>query len=69
VGRISGLIIAASTVGSIVGVFFAGYVLIDHLRMSVIFRLTGVLIACLALLCLGADRWLRDEADDDKPSQ
>jgi len=63
VGRISGLIIAASTVGSIVGVFIAGYVLIDHLRMSVIFRLTGSLIVCLGLLCLGVDRWLRDDTD------
>src|SRR3990172_6666663 len=32
VGRMSGLMIAASTVGSIAGVFVAGYVLIDHLR-------------------------------------
>lgn len=63
VGRISGLIIAASTVGSIVGVFVAGYILIDHLGMSAIFRLTGALIVCLALLCLAADRWLREEAD------
>ncbi len=52
VGRISGTIIAASTVGSIVGVFVAGYVLIDHLRMSVIFRATGGLIMLLGVLVL-----------------
>jgi MFS family permease len=66
VGRISGLIIAASTVGSIVGVFVAGYVLIDHLRMSVIFRLTGAMILCLGLLCLAVDRWLREDAGGGK---
>src|SRR5439155_23795737 len=41
VGRISGLIIAASTVGSIAGVFVSGYVLIDQMKLSHIFRATG----------------------------
>jgi predicted MFS family arabinose efflux permease len=63
VGKISGLVIAASTVGSIAGVFVAGYVLLDHFGMSVIFRATGGLIAALGLLCLVGDRWLR--GDDD----
>ena len=56
VGRVSGLIIAASTVGSIAGVFVAGYVLIDHLRMSVIFRGTGGLIVVLGILLWAAGR-------------
>src|SRR2546425_2016814 len=41
VGRISGLIIAASTVGSIAGVVVSGYVLIDQMKLSHIFRATG----------------------------
>lgn len=68
VGRISGAVIAASTVGSIAGVFVSGYVLLDHLRVSQIFRSTGVLIAVLAVLCVIMDRWLvRAEARTDKP--
>src|SRR5215510_16186375 len=41
VGRSSGFIIAASTVGSIAGVFVAGFVLIDHMKLSNIFRAMG----------------------------
>jgi MFS family permease len=59
VGRSSGFIIAASTIGSIAGVFVSGFVLIDHLRISTIFRLMGGLTILLALLCLGLDSWLR----------
>lgn len=55
VGRISGLIIAASTVGSIAGVFVAGYVLVDHLGLSAIFRWTGGLILLLGGACWWAD--------------
>lgn len=51
VGRISGLVYAASTVGSIAGVFTSGYYLIDHFGLSAIFRGTGLLIIGLALLC------------------
>lgn len=61
IGRASGFIIAASTVGSIAGVFVAGFVLIDHLRLSVIFRLMGCLTAVLALLCFAFDRSLQAE--------
>jgi hypothetical protein len=57
VGRISGLIYAAGTVGSIAGVFVSGYVLIDQMKLSNIFRLTGVLTMLLGLLCWGLDRW------------
>ena len=56
VGRISGLVYAASTVGSIAGVFVSGYVLIDHMNLSNIFRATGVLTALLGLLCLFMDQ-------------
>ena len=58
VGRASGLIIAASTIGSIAGVFVAGFVLIDHLKVSNIFRVMGGLTILLGLLCIGLDRWL-----------
>jgi MFS family permease len=54
VGRISGLVYAASTVGSIAGVFVSGYVLIDH-SLSAIFRVTGGLILFLAGLSLLMD--------------
>ena len=57
VGRISGLIYAASTVGSIAGVFVSGYILIDHMALSQIFRFTGGLILVLAAMCLAMDRW------------
>ena len=57
-GRSSGFIIAASTIGSIAGVFVAGFVLIDHMKVSNIFRLMGGLTIFLGLLCLALDRWL-----------
>jgi MFS family permease len=58
VGRSSGFIIAASTVGSIAGVFVSGFVLIDHMKVSHIFKLMGGLTVLLGLLCLGLDPWL-----------
>jgi MFS family permease len=58
VGRSSGFIIASSTVGSIAGVFISGFVLIDHMRVSSIFRLMGVMTMLLGLMCLALDRWL-----------
>jgi hypothetical protein len=61
VGRISGLIYAASTVGSIAGVFVSGYVLIDWMRMADIFRATGGLTALLGIISLLLDRWLTVE--------
>ena len=57
VGRISGLIYAASTVGSIAGVFVSGYILVDHLKLSNIFRATGGLAVLLGVLCWFMDRW------------
>ena len=57
VGTISGLIYGASTVGSIAGVFVSGYVLIDHLKLSHIFRAVGGLTMVLGLMCWFLDRW------------
>ena len=62
VGHISGLMIAASTVGSIFGVFVSGYVLIDHMKVTDIFRATGGLTVLLGALCFFLDRWFREEA-------
>lgn len=52
VGRTSGFVIAASTLGSIAGVFVSGYVLIDVMRLSTIFHLVGAATVCLGLFCL-----------------
>jgi len=57
VGTISGLIYAASTLGSIAGVFLSGYVLIDYVDVPDIFRGTGALTMVLAALSLVMDRW------------
>jgi hypothetical protein len=61
VGRTSGAIIGASTLGSIAGVFVSGYVLIDSLRMSVIFYGTGILTLFLGFACLLASAWFARE--------
>jgi MFS family permease len=57
VGRISGLIIAASTIGSIAGVFISGYVLIDQMSVPNIFRAVGALTFLLGVACLFMDKW------------
>jgi len=62
VGRMSGWIIGASTVGSIAGVFVSGYVLLDHMAVPDIFRVTGGLIVGLGVLCLAMDRWFKKAA-------
>ena len=64
VGRTSGLIYAASTVGSIAGVFVSGYVLIEQMTISNIFRSTGVLTVLLGVLCLVMDGWFRGEKNE-----
>ena len=70
VGMISGLIYAASTVGSIGGVFVSGYILIDYLTVTAIFRAMGILVLILAGLALAMDFWLggncRAEAKEPK---
>ena len=65
VGRISGAIYAASTVGSIAGVFVSGYVLIDLMPLSKIFRLTGVFIIALGVICLLLDFWPQVSRQED----
>lgn len=67
VGHASGLIIAFSTIGSIAGVFFSGFVLIDHFGMSTIFRMTGVACLLLSLACVALDGWF--EARAPEPSK
>src|SRR5437867_89399 len=57
VGRISGLIIAASTFGSIAGVFVSGYVLIDQMQLSHLLRGTGGLTVLLGQLCFFLRPW------------
>ena len=60
VGTISGLIYAASTVGSIAGVFISGYIFIALSSPSrTIFRATGLVTLFLAGLSLAMDKWLR----------
>ncbi len=55
VGAVSGAVYAASTAGSVAGVFISGYVLLDHLSLSTIFRATGGLTLGLAGLCWWLD--------------
>jgi hypothetical protein len=74
VGRSSGFIIATSTIGSIAGVFVAGFVLIDNLKVSTVFRIMGAATVALGLLCILCSRQLspadpaaaRSEAADNK---
>ena len=56
VGTLSGTVYAASTAGSIGGVFVTAYILIDHLSNTEIFRFTGLLTLGLAGLCFALDR-------------
>jgi MFS family permease len=56
VGRSSGFIIAASTIGSIAGVFVSGFVLIDHVKVSNIFRVMGGMTVALGVACVVVDR-------------
>ncbi len=62
VGLTSGLVYAAGTVGSIAGVFVAGYVLIEQMTISNIFRATGVVTALLGVVCWIADGWFAEPA-------
>ena len=68
VGRSAGFIIAASTVGSIAGVFISGFVLIE-MNLSSIFRAMGALTVLLGALCVALDRWFapRIESANKKP--
>lgn len=64
VGAVSGLVYAASTVGSIAGVFVSGYVLIDYVDVPDIFRATGALTLLLAGVSVAMDRWFRKERSE-----
>ncbi len=64
VGRASGSIIAASTVGSIAGVFVSGFVLIDHMRIPSIFRVMGLLTILLGIICVVLD-WRPGRSGED----
>jgi MFS family permease len=57
VGRMSGLIYAISTFGSIAGVFVSGFVLVDHFGLSRIFQATGLFTVGLGLVFLFWERW------------
>jgi len=59
VGTTSGLIYAASTVGSIAGVFVSGYIFMQYLHITTIFRGTGLVTLFLAALSLAMDKWLQ----------
>jgi MFS family permease len=59
VGKVSGVISASSTIGSIAGVFISGYILIDAMSLTEIFRASGILTIALGVLCLFMDRWLK----------
>jgi len=59
VGRASGLIFAASTVGSIAGVFISGYFLLQTATLTTIFYVTGGAIMLLAAACVALNGWLQ----------
>jgi predicted MFS family arabinose efflux permease len=61
VGTTSGLIYAASTVGSIAGVFISGYIFIDKYTVTTIFQTTGVVVFLLAGLSLAMDKMLKSQ--------
>jgi hypothetical protein len=65
VGMISGLIYAASTAGSIGGVFVSGYIFIDYLTVTAIFRAMGVLVLFLAAISLALDFWFGGNCKGD----
>ena len=63
VGSLSGFIYAASTVGSIAGVFVSAYISMDCLTVPEIFQTTGILMLVLAALSPGLDSWLGLKTD------
>ncbi len=56
VGRTSGLVNAFSTLGSLAGVVVSGYLLIDLMTLSNIFRASGAVILLLGGLCWFVDK-------------
>jgi MFS family permease len=57
VGRISGLVYAFSTVGSIAGVFVSGYYFIDKFKISHIIAGTGFLTVLLGIFAIFISRY------------
>jgi spermidine synthase len=68
VGRSSGSIIAASTLGSIAGVFVSGFILFE-MRVSNIFRATGGLTLLLGLACPLVESWLKEPRTERGPAK
>ncbi len=64
VGRASGLMSSVSTAGNIAGVIVAGYLLLDLIAISTIFRIAGVLVILIGAACLAMDRWLARPAGE-----
>lgn len=69
VGTVSGLVYAASTAGSIGGVFMTAYFLIDHLEHRQIYRLTAGLTLGLAALCFVIDHLWPEENTDSSNAE
>jgi phage-related minor tail protein len=55
-------VFAAGAAGSIAGVFLTGYVLLDVMGVTAIFRLVGIVVMMLGLLALNLD-WPRGESE------
>ena len=69
VGTVSGLVYAASTAGSIGGVFVTAYFLIDHLEHRQIYQLTAGLTLGLAGLCFVIDQLWPEENTDSSSTE
>ena len=59
IGKISGFIISGSTIGGIVGVFVSGFLLIEIMGISSIFKVVGTITVILGLVC--QLKWLKSE--------
>src|SRR5262245_16804073 len=69
IGRSSGAIIAMSTIGSIAGVFVAGFVLIDEVKVSNVFRIMGAATIFLGLACVALSPRLPPHAEQDSVTE
>jgi spermidine synthase len=67
VGRSSGAIIAASTLGSIAGAFISGFILFE-MKVSNIFRAMGALTLLLGGVCPVLERWFKSKGCKPDPS-
>ena len=69
VGTVSGVVYAASTAGSIGGVFTTAYFLIDHLDHREIYQFTAGLTLGLAALCFVIDHLWPEENTDSSSTE